>query len=140
MVLEPDDQLNLSITSPAATVALALMYLRTNDPRVAGRFALPDTPYGLDGVRPDLVTLRALGAALVMWDGVEPSGRWIAASMPPLFRVGAGARREGAKSSCGPFSVHRDVMHVHGHSVSPAHCCVPHTRACCARVQLPYLT
>lgn len=113
VVLEPDDQLNLSITSPAATVALALMYLRTNDPRVAGRFALPDTPYGLDGVRPDLITLRALGAALVMWDGVEPSGRWIAASMPPLFRVGA-CRQAGSEGGSGWLGCSADTSMQRG--------------------------
>ncbi len=87
VVLEPDNLLNLSITSPAATVALALMYLRTNNAVIASRFQLPDTPFGLDCVRPDCITLRALGRALVMWDSIEPSGDWLAASMPELFRV-----------------------------------------------------
>ncbi|EFJ50111.1 hypothetical protein VOLCADRAFT_38546, partial [Volvox carteri f. nagariensis] len=76
--------LNLSITSPAATVALALMYLRTNNAAIARRFQLPDTPFGLDFVRPDCITLRALGAALVMWDSIEPSEGWLAESMPSL--------------------------------------------------------
>ncbi|GLI61805.1 hypothetical protein VaNZ11_004310 [Volvox africanus] len=78
--------LNLSITSPAATVALALMYLRTNNAAIAGRFQLPDTPFGLDCVRPDCITLRALGRALVMWDAIEPSEDWVEMNMAPLFR------------------------------------------------------
>eukprot|EP00198_Chlamydomonas_reinhardtii_P004462 XP_001693798.1 anaphase promoting complex subunit 1 [Chlamydomonas reinhardtii] len=73
VVLEPDNSLNVSITSPAATVALALMYLRTHNAAVAARFALPATPYDLDATRPDVITLRALGGALVMWDAVQPS-------------------------------------------------------------------
>ncbi|GIM09537.1 hypothetical protein Vretimale_13366 [Volvox reticuliferus] len=86
VVLEPDNMLNLSITSPAATVALALMYLRTNNAAIASRFQLPDTPFGLDCVRPDCITLRALGRALVMWNAIEPSEDWLETSMPPLLR------------------------------------------------------
>ena len=95
VVLEPDNMLNLSITSPAATVALALMSLRTNNAAVAARFQLPDTPFGLDCVRPDCITLRALGRAMVMWDSIEPSADWLAASLPPLFRVRAGGLPRG---------------------------------------------
>ena len=59
MVLE-GDVLNLVVTSPAATLALALMFLKTNDAAVAGYFFIPDSAYALDLVRPDQV--RNLGS------------------------------------------------------------------------------
>lgn len=87
VVLESPD-INLSVTSPGATLALALMYLKTNDAATAACFVVPDTPYALARVRPDFVLLRVLGRCLVMWDDIEPSQAWVAAQLPGLYRVG----------------------------------------------------
>lgn len=78
---------NLGVTSPAATLALMLMYLKTNDAQVAAKFYVPDTHYALDFVRPDLLVLRLLGRALVLWDGIAPSTQWVEAQLPPLLRT-----------------------------------------------------
>ena len=50
------DVINLVVTSPAATLALALMFLKTNDAAIAASFFVPDSAYALDLVRPDQVT------------------------------------------------------------------------------------
>ena len=78
---------NLDVTSPAATLALGLMFLRTNDPAVAAAFALPDTHFALDYVRPDFIMLRILARSLVMQEGVQASRAWVEAQMPPLIKV-----------------------------------------------------
>ena len=62
---------NLEVTSPAATLALALMYLKTNDASAAAVLALPETAFELDFVRPFYVLLRILARALIMWDTVQ---------------------------------------------------------------------
>ena len=46
MVLEVK-LVNLDVTSPAATLALGLMFLRTNDAAIAAVFTLPDTDIAL---------------------------------------------------------------------------------------------
>ena len=38
---------NLDVTSPAATLALGLVFLRTNDAAIAAVFTLPDTDFAL---------------------------------------------------------------------------------------------
>ena len=63
VVLE-GDLVNLAVTSPAAALALGLMYLQTNDAEVAAAFQLPDTHFALDFVQPDQLTLRMLMRAL----------------------------------------------------------------------------
>lgn len=68
---------NLDVTSPAATVALALMYIRTNNSDIAGNFKIPQSKFELDYVRPDFIMLRVLGRALVMWDEITPTRTWI---------------------------------------------------------------
>jgi len=44
-VILEGDLINLNVTSPAATVALGLMYLQTNDQRGADLFHLPGSSF-----------------------------------------------------------------------------------------------
>lgn len=63
VVLE-GDLVNLGVTSPAAALALGLMYLQTNDGEVAAAFQLPDTHFAMDFVQPDQLALRMLMRSL----------------------------------------------------------------------------
>lgn len=51
---------NLDVTSPGATVALGLLYLRSGSTAVADLLSPPHTAYMLDYVRPDLLMLRVI--------------------------------------------------------------------------------
>jgi anaphase-promoting complex subunit 1 len=77
---------NLGVTAPGATLALGLLFLRSNDATAAARLALPDTHCALDFVRPDLLLLRVLARALVLWDAVAPTEAWVEAQLPALMR------------------------------------------------------
>lgn len=48
---------------------------------VAARLALPDTHFLLDYVRSDLLCLRVVARALVMWETVEGSSAWVEAQV-----------------------------------------------------------
>lgn len=67
--------MNPAVTSPAATVAMGLVYLKTNDRAAADRLAIPATHHALDTVRPDLLLLRVASRSLILWDSVEPTRR-----------------------------------------------------------------
>jgi hypothetical protein len=77
---------NSSVTSPAAALALTLMYLKTNDASIAARLRVPGTTHGLGGVRPHMVMLRVLGRALVMWNTIAPTSEWLAEQLPALLQ------------------------------------------------------
>jgi anaphase-promoting complex subunit 1 len=79
---------NLDVTSPGATLALALMHLKTNDAAVAASFAVPATHFALDHVKPELLQLRVLARGLVMWDAVQPTRQWVLEQLPDLIKVG----------------------------------------------------
>ena len=51
---------NTHVTSPAATVALGLMYLKTNDSSVASQLDAPNTLYELDYIHSDFFILRSV--------------------------------------------------------------------------------
>lgn len=50
VVLE-GERVNVAVTGPGATIALALQFLRTNDAAVAASFQLPQNAHSLDLVR-----------------------------------------------------------------------------------------
>jgi hypothetical protein len=78
---------NLDVTSPAATLAFALMFLQTNDKSAAEMLVLPDSTFTLDFVRPFYILLRILARALILWDAVEPTEAWVYAQLPEVLRA-----------------------------------------------------
>jgi hypothetical protein len=79
-------RVNTDLTAPAATIALGLMFLRTNDAEVAARLALPQSRFLFDFVRADFATLRVLAHSLVLWDAIEPSDAWLASRLPRFMQ------------------------------------------------------
>ena len=73
---------NTTITAAGATLALGMMFLRSNNHAVAARLAVPDTLFLLDFVRPDLLMLRTLCRGLVLWDAVVGTAEWVEAQIP----------------------------------------------------------
>lgn len=65
--------MNTDVTSPGATLALGMMFFRTNNKTVANWFVAPDTQHLLDSVRPDFLLLRTLSKGLILWDQIEPT-------------------------------------------------------------------
>lgn len=82
-VLEGDD-INVDVTAPGACIALALIYLRSNNSEILNRLSLPETLVQLDSIRPDLLIFKAVARTLIMWDAVEPTEDWIHAQIPAV--------------------------------------------------------
>ena len=83
------ENFNVAVTGPAATVALGLTYLGTNDKLMAKAIKPEDTLGSMTSVSPDAVLLRTALSALVVWDAVEPSKEWIYKFVPQcLLKLG----------------------------------------------------
>ncbi|GAA5839235.1 hypothetical protein JCM9279_002636 [Rhodotorula babjevae] len=76
---------DINITSPAATVAVALMYLRSERRDVADMLEIPDSLRTLDYVRPDLLLLRTLARNLILWKGIAKSKEWVEGQVPAFL-------------------------------------------------------
>ncbi|GAA5931103.1 anaphase promoting complex subunit 1 [Sporobolomyces koalae] len=77
--------IDVNITSSAATIALALMFIRSERQDVADIFEIPDSPCRLDYVRSDVLLLRSLARSLVMWNSVTPTKEWIESTLPAFL-------------------------------------------------------
>ena len=77
------DQINVDVTAPAATLALALMYMKTGNETIASMLSLPDTHFMLESIRPDFIALRVVARTLILWNEIDPSD-WIAKQFPAV--------------------------------------------------------
>ena len=81
------NMINLDVTAPGATLALGLMFMRTDDEGVAAHLTVPNTHFALEHARPDFILLRVVAHSLVMWNKIRPTMEWVQSNLPPLLRV-----------------------------------------------------
>ncbi|KAI9907428.1 hypothetical protein PsorP6_003646 [Peronosclerospora sorghi] len=72
-----DEHVNVGVTGAASALALAFMYMQSNNKAVAAQLEVPDTLILLDYVRPDILLVRTLAKNLVMWNSIVPTVEWI---------------------------------------------------------------
>ncbi|KAL9932390.1 hypothetical protein V8E36_008869 [Tilletia maclaganii] len=76
-----------TITNIPATVALGLIFLRSNRGDVVSQLLrLPTTVDALEYVRPDTLFARALAQHLIMWDDIRPDADWMERALPSYLR------------------------------------------------------
>ena len=76
----------LDKATAAATVAIALIFMKTNDETLARKINIPDTLHQFDYVRPDIMLLRTVARHLIMWDDIQPTTRWMKNQLPPVYQ------------------------------------------------------
>lgn len=92
--IKEGDNINVDVTSPGATLALGMLYFRTNNSAVIDWLRVPDTQFMLDQVRPDFLMLRTISRGLVSWDFVVPSFEWIKSMIPQILQEKAFERKQ----------------------------------------------
>jgi len=76
----------LDRATAGAVVAIAFMFMKTNDASIAKKVDIPDTLHQFDYVRPDIFLLRTLARHLIMWDNIKPTASFIQESLPQQHR------------------------------------------------------
>ncbi|CAF9911449.1 MAG: hypothetical protein GOMPHAMPRED_007409 [Gomphillus americanus] len=76
----------LDKVTAGATIAIALMFLKTGDQALANKIDIPDTTLQFEYVRPDIFLLRTVARHLIMWDNIEATSGWIKRSLPSTLR------------------------------------------------------
>ncbi|KAL6721067.1 Anaphase-promoting complex subunit 1 [Lecanora helva] len=80
----------LDKAAPAATVATALIYMKTQDEALARKIDVPDTVQQFDYVRPDMFLLRTVARHLIMWDDIQANSRWMSLQVPLAYQTKSG--------------------------------------------------
>ena len=76
----------LDKATAAATVAVALIFMKTGDKSLARKIDVPDTVHQFDYVRPDIFLLRTVARHLIMWDEITPTMTWMEQQLPAPYR------------------------------------------------------
>uniref|UniRef100_A0A803V0C3 Anaphase-promoting complex subunit 1 n=1 Tax=Ficedula albicollis TaxID=59894 RepID=A0A803V0C3_FICAL len=84
--IKEGDTINVDVTCPGATLALAMIYLKTNNRSIADWLKAPDTMYLLDFVKPEFLLLRTLARCLILWDDILPNSKWVNSNVPQIIR------------------------------------------------------
>ncbi|KAM4104227.1 hypothetical protein ACJW30_06G141300 [Castanea mollissima] len=79
---------NVDVTAPGATIALALMFLKTESEAIMSKLSIPNTRFDLQYVRPDFIMLRVIARNLIMWSRIHPSKDWIQSQIPEIIQNG----------------------------------------------------
>lgn len=78
---------NTTITAPGALVALALIYLKSNNKQIADRIKIPHTFEAMDYVTPHTLVLKVLTRNLIMWDQIDATSQWIESQIPEIIKT-----------------------------------------------------
>ena len=73
----------------AAAVALALIFMKTQDAILARKIDVPDTIHQFDYVRPDVFLLRTVARHLIMWDDIRATSGWLKKQLPSVYQYKA---------------------------------------------------
>lgn len=76
----------LDKATAGATIAIALIFLKTGDKALAKKIDIPDTKHQFEYVRPDIFLLRTVARHLIMWDDIKPTIAWMRKSLPISFQ------------------------------------------------------
>jgi hypothetical protein len=88
---------DVNLTSPAATIALGLMFLRTERRDIADVIAIPDAVSELHRIQPNFLLMRTVARSLIMWDKVAPTNEWLMEQLPLHLRRAIDMRNQGKK-------------------------------------------
>jgi hypothetical protein len=85
VLLEPE-RARGDVASVGALYALTLWYLQSNAERITRRLGLPrGGRTALWQIRPELVLLRSMAAALIRWESISPNWAWMLSELPPVL-------------------------------------------------------
>ncbi len=77
----------LDKATAGATVAIALIFMKTHDVALARKIDIPDTTQQFVYVRPDIFLLRTVARHLIMWNDIRATCAWMGKQLPAVFRT-----------------------------------------------------
>lgn len=76
----------LDKATAAAVVAIALIFMKTQDAILAQKIDIPNTIHQFDYVRPDIFLLRTVARHLIMWEDIQPTSVWMRDQLPSVYQ------------------------------------------------------
>jgi anaphase-promoting complex subunit 1 len=71
------------------------MFLKSGRADVSATIRLPQNPYDLDHIRPDLLLIRTLAINMIHWEDVRPTQEWVESRVPSFVSSAWETQRQG---------------------------------------------
>ncbi|KAF7516097.1 hypothetical protein G7054_g14300 [Neopestalotiopsis clavispora] len=69
----------------AAVMAIALIYMKSEDHMVARKIDVPEALLQFDYIRPDILLLRTVSKHLILWSEIQPTHGWVRENLPARY-------------------------------------------------------
>lgn len=92
------DALDVNFTSPGASLALGMWFLKSERSDVAPLMDLPCNPTELDWIRPDFLLFRTLSKNLIMWNTIGRDREWVESQIPHFIQIALERKKERFES------------------------------------------
>lgn len=76
----------LDKATAGATIAIALIFMKTHEAAIARKIDIPDTIQQFDYVRPDIFLLRTVARHLIMWNHIRATNSWMEKQLPTVYQ------------------------------------------------------
>ncbi|KAJ5046374.1 uncharacterized protein L3040_003618 [Drepanopeziza brunnea f. sp. 'multigermtubi'] len=76
----------LDKATAAAVVAIALIFMKSENQVLARKIDVPASLLQFDYIRPDIFLLRTLAKHLIMWERISPSFEWVKDNLPDAYK------------------------------------------------------
>ncbi|KAG9007464.1 Anaphase-promoting complex subunit 1 [Tulasnella sp. JGI-2019a] len=83
----------VALTSPAASIALGLMFMKTERADIARLFEISYKPSSLARLQPSLMFVWTLSKLLIQWDQINPTVAWVTSQIPEKTSENAEVQR-----------------------------------------------
>lgn len=77
---------NTHVTAPGALIALTLLYLKSNEKKVAERISIPNSFSMIENCNPNNILLKVMAKNVIMWDSVANTTEFVYSQIPELIR------------------------------------------------------
>ena len=88
------DSVDINFTSPGATLALGLWFLKSERYDVASLMNLPNNLTELDWIRPDFLLFRVIAKNLIMFNDIGRDRTWVESQLPFFIKDALKRKRE----------------------------------------------
>jgi anaphase-promoting complex subunit 1 len=84
--IKEGDFINTQLVTPSALMALAFIYMKSENAQIAKKISIPTYFYEIENCNPNHIVLKILVKNLIMWNNINVSSEYIKNQIPPLIK------------------------------------------------------
>ncbi|KAL4431853.1 hypothetical protein ABPG74_012665 [Tetrahymena malaccensis] len=84
--IKEGNTVNTHVTAPGALIAISLLFLKSNDIKVAEKITIPNSFSTIENCNPNNILLKVMAKNIIMWDQISNTKEFIYNQIPELIR------------------------------------------------------